>query len=82
VTFKSAKEVQKVAKNTPKDRILVETDAPFLAPTPYRGQINQPSYVRHTGEFIANLRGEDINEFAKTTCDNFYTLFNTANFNT
>lgn len=80
VTFKSAKEIQEIAKKTPQNRILVETDAPFLAPTPYRGQTNQPSYVRHTGEFLAQLRDEDVNQFAKTTCDNFYTLFNKAKF--
>ena len=80
VTFKSAKELQDIAKKVPQNRILVETDAPFLAPTPYRGQTNQPSYVRHTGEFLAQLRGEDVNEFAKVTCDNFYTLFNKAKF--
>ena len=80
VTFKSAKTLQEIAKKTPKDRILVETDAPFLAPTPYRGKTNQPSYVKHTGEFLAKLREEDVNEFAKTTCDNFYRLFNKAKF--
>ena len=80
VTFKSAKELQEMAKKVPQNRILVETDAPFLAPTPHRGQTNQPSYVRHTGEFLAQLRGEDVNQFAKITCDNFYTLFNKAKF--
>ena len=79
-TFKSAKELQDIAKKTPQNRILVETDAPFLAPTPHRGQTNQPSYVRHTGEFLAQLRDEDVNQFAKVTCDNFYTLFNKAKF--
>ena len=80
VTFKNAKKLQDIAKKTPKDRMLVETDAPFLAPTPYRGQTNQPSYVKYTGEFLANLRGEDVNTFAKATTDNFYRLFKRAKF--
>jgi len=80
VTFKNAKSLQEIAKMVPNDRILVETDAPFLAPTPYRGQTNQPSYVRHTGEFLAALRQQGVNEFAKTTCDNFYRLFDKACF--
>jgi len=80
VTFKNAKELQSIALKVPQNRILVETDAPFLAPTPHRGQTNQPSYVRHTGEFLANLRGEDVNEFAKATCDNFYNLFDKSKF--
>lgn len=80
VTFNSAKELQSIAKKVPLNRILVETDAPFLAPTPHRGKMNRPSYVRHTGEFLAKLREEDVNRFAKATCDNFYTLFNKAKF--
>ena len=78
VTFKNATELQEIAKKIPSDKILVETDAPFLAPIPYRGQTNKPSYVRYTGEFLANLRGEPIESFAKQTTDNFYTLFNKA----
>jgi TatD DNase family protein len=78
VTFKSATELQAIAKDIPTDRILVETDAPFLAPMPHRGQTNRPAYVRHTGEFLANLRGADVNEFAKQTSENFFTLFNKA----
>lgn len=80
VTFKNAKELQEIAKKTPIDRILVETDAPFLAPTPHRGQTNQPSYVRHTGEFLADLRGESIEDFAQNTTQNFYNLFKRAKF--
>ncbi|MEZ5813508.1 MAG: TatD family hydrolase [Alphaproteobacteria bacterium] len=78
VTFKNAIELQGIAKNTPSDRILVETDAPFLAPVPHRGKVNHPSYVRHTGEFLANLRETEIPEFAKQTTENFYTLFDQA----
>ena len=80
VTFKSATQLQDIAKKLPQDRILVETDAPFLAPMPYRGKMNRPSYVRHTGEFLAQLRGEEPENLAKTTSENFYRLFKKANF--
>ncbi len=78
VTFKNATELQDIAKKVPADRILVETDAPFLAPTPLRGQTNKPSYVKHTGEFLANLRGEDVETFARQTSENFFRLFTKA----
>jgi TatD DNase family protein len=58
----------------------VETDAPFLAPMPYRGKMNRPSYVRHTGEFLAQLRVEEPENLAKMTSENFYRLFKKANF--
>lgn len=75
VTFKSAHEIQEVAQKTPMDRILVETDCPYLAPVPFRGKPNQPAYVRHTAEFIAQLRGMPFDEFAQRTTDNFNRLF-------
>ncbi len=75
VTFKNAAQIQEVAKYVPEDRILVETDAPFLAPVPKRGKTNEPAYVRHTAEFVANLRDEKFEDFAKVTTDNFYRLF-------
>lgn len=78
VTFKSAGELQAIAKDIPADRILVETDAPFLAPVPHRGQTNKPAYVRHTGEFLAQLRGVSVQEFARQTTENFYRLFTKA----
>jgi TatD DNase family protein len=78
VTFKNATEIQDIAKNTPADKILVETDAPFLAPTPYRGKTNHPSYVHHTGEFLSALREVEPEIFAKQTTDNFFALFNKA----
>ena len=81
VTFKNAKPLQELAKDIPGDRILIETDAPFLAPTPHRGQINQPSYVRHVGEFLAQLKNIENETFAQQTCENFYSVFKTANFN-
>lgn len=78
VTFKSAKEVQEVAKKVPLDRLLVETDAPYLAPTPHRGKTNEPAYVRHTAEFVATLRDISLESLAKATTDNFYRLFSGA----
>ncbi|MCK5662937.1 MAG: TatD family hydrolase [Thiotrichaceae bacterium] len=75
VTFKNAKTVQAVAKQVPLDRLLVETDAPYLAPVPYRGKTNQPAYVRYVAECIADLRGESFETIAKVTTDNFFRLF-------
>ncbi|QEY23448.1 TatD family hydrolase [Neisseria animalis] len=75
VTFKNAPLIQETAKYVPSDRILVETDAPFLAPVPKRGKQNEPSYVRHTAEFVAKLRGETLEEVAAYTTENFYRLF-------
>jgi len=75
VTFKNAKVLQTVAKQVPLDRFLVETDSPYLAPVPYRGKTNQPAYVRHVAEFIANLRGETLETIARVTTENFFRLF-------
>lgn len=78
VTFKSAKVLQDVAKRMPLDRMLVETDAPYLAPMPYRGKTNRPAYVRHVAEFIADLREERFEQIAQATTDNFFRLFQHA----
>ncbi len=78
VTFKNAKTLQAVAKQVPLDRMLVETDAPYLAPVPYRGKTNQPAYVRHVAEFIADLREETFETIARATTENFFRLFRTA----
>ncbi len=78
ITFKNAKEIQEVAKFAPSDRILVETDAPFLAPVPHRGKSNEPAYVRHTAQELANLRGISLEEIASITTDNFANLFTKA----
>lgn len=78
VTFKKAAELQDIAKNVPLERILVETDAPFLAPEPYRGKTNEPAYVGHTGAFVADLKQVSKEEFASITKQNFFTLFDKA----
>jgi TatD DNase family protein len=78
VTFKNATELQEVAKKLPLDRILIETDAPYLAPVPHRGKTNKPVYVKHVAEFLAALRGESVEQIANTTSKNFKTLFPTA----
>lgn len=75
VTFKNAIELQEVCKKVPLDRILIETDCPYLAPVPFRGKPNQPAYVKHTAEFIAQLRGLPFEEFAEATTSNFKRLF-------
>lgn len=81
VTFKSATNVQEVAKKCPIDRILVETDAPYLAPVPLRGKTNEPAFVRHTAQFIAELREMSFETLAQATTNNFFDLF-PANLNT
>ena len=78
VTFKKSTQLQEIAKTIPKDRILVETDAPFLAPMPFRGKINEPAYVAHTGQFLADLLEMDVKDFARLTTENFFRLFNKA----
>ena len=78
VTFKNADELRSIIKFTPLDRLLVETDSPYLAPVPNRGKTNEPSYVKYVVEAIANLKGITFIECAKQTTDNFFTLFNKA----
>lgn len=78
VTFKNAAALREVAKQVPDDRLLIETDAPYLAPVPHRGQRNEPAYVRHVGEFIAGLRGVTPEELGETTSRNFFRLFASA----
>jgi TatD DNase family protein len=78
VTFKNARELQDFAPEIPADRLLVETDSPFLAPVPYRGKTCEPAYVRATAEFVANLRGESLETLAERTTRNFYRLFRKA----
>jgi TatD DNase family protein len=78
VTFKNAEQIQETAKQVPLDRMLVETDAPYLAPLPHRGKPNEPGYVRHTAEFIAKMRDISLEELAAQTTQNFYHLFTGA----
>jgi len=75
VTFKSAKELQETCKQVPLDRMLIETDSPYLAPIPYRGKTNEPAWVSKVGEFIANLKGIPIENLAEETSNNFYQCF-------
>lgn len=75
ITFKNAEEIREVAKAVPADRYLVETDAPYLAPVPHRGQPNEPSYVRHTAEALAALRGIPLEQLGEETTRNFGQLF-------
>ena len=78
VTFKNAKTLQDVAKSVPDDRLLIETDSPFLAPVPHRGRVCEPAYVADTAAFIANLRGVDPARIAAQTSANFAGLFTKA----
>lgn len=75
VTFKNAQEIQDVAKLVPGDRYIVETDSPYLAPIPHRGQSNEPSFVRHTAEKVAELRGISLEQLGAETSANFARLF-------
>jgi TatD DNase family protein len=75
VTFKSAADLQAVAAELPLERMLVETDAPFLAPVPHRGKTGEPSFVADTAAFVANLRGEDYETLTAATAENFHRLF-------
>src|SRR5690606_9581273 len=75
VTFKSARDLQQVAANIPLENLLIETDSPYLAPVPYRGKVNDPSYVMHVAEKIAELRGMTPEEVGRASTANFYRLF-------
>ena len=78
VTFKNAADLQATAKWLPADQMLVETDSPFLAPVPHRGQKCEPAFVADTARFVADLRGEDPEQLAETTTANFFKLFSKA----
>jgi len=78
VTFRNAETLREVARRVPLDRMLVETDAPYLAPVPMRGKPNFPAYVRHTAERIAELRGEPLERVAESTTRNFFACFHRA----
>lgn len=76
VTFKKSDTIREAAKNIPLDRMLIETDSPYLAPVPYRGKKNEPGYIRHVAEVIAKVRGVPLEEIAETTSANTEKLFN------
>lgn len=78
VTFKNAKDLQATAATIPADRLLIETDAPFLAPVPNRGKTCEPAFVTDTARFLAGLRGVSVEQLAETTARNFFDLFNKA----
>lgn len=75
VTFKKALQIKEVASIVPLERILVETDAPYLAPVPHRGKLNHPALVRHVAEEVAKLRGISVDDLAEATTENFFRLF-------
>ena len=78
VTFKNAQDLQEIAKWLPADQMLVETDSPFLAPVPHRGQKCEPAFVADTAQFVADLRGEDVDQLGEATSANFFKLFSKA----
>jgi TatD DNase family protein len=78
VTFKNARDLQETARRVPPDRLLIETDSPFLAPVPHRGRPCEPAFVADTARFLAALRGEEVETLAAATRDNFFRLFSKA----
>ena len=78
VTFKNAKDLQEVARHVPLERMLIETDSPYLAPVPMRGKTNEPGFVKHVAEYLADLKGVSVDELAYITSTNFRTLFATS----
>lgn len=76
VTFRNAEALREVARRVPLDRLLIETDSPYLAPVPHRGKVNEPGFVRHVGEFLATLKGVETERFAQITTENFDRCFN------
>jgi len=75
VTFKNSGDLRAIAKDVPADRFLVETDAPYLAPLPYRGKRNEPAYVTEVAKVLAEVRGVTPDEIARQTTENFFKLF-------
>lgn len=78
VTFRNADQLREVARRVPLERMLVETDSPYLTPVPYRGKSNQPAYVRYVAEHLAEIRGETFERVARTTTSNYFKLFQGA----
>jgi TatD DNase family protein len=78
ITFKNAKNLQEIAKQVPLDRCIIETDSPYLAPMPYRGKRNEPSYLKEIAIFLANLKDLGFEEISSITTGNFFQLFDKA----
>ena len=78
VTFRNAESLRAVAAKVPADRLLIETDAPYLAPVPHRGKTNEPAFVRYVAEELAKLRGVSFDDLARSTSQNFFSLFQYA----
>ncbi len=78
VTFRNAESLREVARKTPMDRMLIETDCPYLAPVPHRGKVNEPSFVRHTAEHLSDFLSVPLADLAERTTDNFFRLFSHA----
>jgi TatD DNase family protein len=78
LTFRNSEDIRRIAASVPQDRLLVETDAPYLAPVPYRGKTNEPAYVAHTAHVLAEVMGVTDEEIARITTGNFYRLFSKA----
>ena len=81
VTFANAKALREVAAKVPDDRLLIETDAPYLAPVPYRGKTNEPAFVKHVAEHLAQVRGSTLDGIAERTTQNFFSLFQSVRSN-
>ena len=79
VTFRNAEELRAIVRDLPLDRLLVETDAPYLAPVPHRGKRNEPAFVAATAAAVAELKGVELQDLAETTNANFFRLFSKAN---
>ena len=78
ITFRNAETLRETVKALPLERLLIETDSPWLAPVPFRGKPNEPRYVAQVAECVAELKGIGVDELARITRDNFFTLFNKA----
>ena len=78
ITFKNSNDLQDTFKQLPLDRLLIETDSPFLAPEPMRGKVNEPSFVKYTAEYLAKFFKLSLEEFEKITDNNFFNLFTKA----
>jgi len=78
VTFKNALQIKETCKYVPFDRMLIETDSPYLAPVPYRGKTNEPGYVSYVASYIASLKDSSVEDVGRVTSNNFYQLFNVS----